>query len=204
MSTPPKTVLHASEEEAEAIRARVRSAEVSGLGERRELAELKHVPGLVALLSDERVSGPIYDLPRPITTESVARWVAERQAEHLAGEGLLVVTLDEHGGVSGYSHIAVWPERSSAEIAGAIRADLQSKGQGGSGMQKSFAWIFETLGVRLMCLTAALDNVRSQKGIDAAGFRRMGQRDVVKPDGTIRPSVYWELTREEWEKLHRL
>lgn len=204
MSTPPKTVLHASEAEAEAIRERVRGADPAGLGPNREIAEMKHVPGLVALLSDPQVSGPIYDLPRPITPESVTRWVAERQAERLAGEGVLVVTLDEAGEVSGYSHIAVWPERSSAEIAGAIRADLQGKGQGGSGMQKSFAWIFETLGVRLMCLTAALDNVRSQKGIDAAGFRRMGERQVVRPDGTTRDSVYWELTREEWEKLHRL
>ena len=204
MSTPPKTVLIASEEEAEAIRERVRSADPAGLGPNREIAEMKHVPGLAALLSDPRVSGPIYDLPRPITPESVTRWVAERQAERLAGEGVLVVTLDAAGEVSGYSHIAVWPERSSAEIAGAIRADLQGQGQGGSGMQKSFAWIFETLGVRLMCLTAALDNVRSQKGIDAAGFRRMGEREVVRRDGTTRNSVYWELTREEWEKLHRL
>lgn len=204
MSTPPKTVLTASDEEAEAIRERVREADLSGLGGRRELAQMRHVPGLVELLSDERVSGPIYDLPKPITTESVTRWVAERQAEHLAGDGLLIVTLDEAGKVSGYSHVAVWPERSSAELAGAIRADLQGRGQGGSGMQQSFAWIFETLGVRLMCLTAALDNVRSQKGIDAAGFRRMGEREVVRPDGTTRNSVYWELTREEWERLHRL
>jgi RimJ/RimL family protein N-acetyltransferase len=130
--------------------------------------------------------------------------VAENQARRLAGEALLMVTLDDQGQVSGYSHIQVWPERSSAELAGAIRADLQSQGQGGRGMAHTFGWIFETLGVRLMCLTAALDNVRSQKGIDAAGFRRMGQRDAVRPDGTLRPSVYWEMTRDEWRQRHRL
>lgn len=204
MSTPPKTVIHASEAEAEAIRDAVRNADPKTLGPGRALAEMKHVPGLVELLADERVSGPIYDLPRPITTESVTRWVAERQAERLAGEGLLIVTLDEQGKVAGYSHIAVWPERSAAEIAGAIRADLQNKGQGGAGMARSFDWIFETLGVRMMCLTAALDNVRSQKGIDAAGFRRMGEREVVRPDGTTRASVYWEMTKDEWVKRHRL
>ncbi|MDB5441876.1 MAG: hypothetical protein JWP86_2766 [Phenylobacterium sp.] len=204
MSNPPKTVLHATEEEAEAIREAVRSADPKSLGPGRALADLSHVPGLVELLADEEVSGPIYDLPRPITPESVTRWVAERQAERLAGEGLLFVTLDARGKVAGYSHIAVWPERSAAELAGAIRADLQGQGQGGVGMARSFAWMFETLGVRLICLTAALDNVRSQKGIDAAGFRRMGEREVVRPDGTVRPSVYWELTREEWVKRHRL
>lgn len=204
MSTPPKTVLHASEEEAAAIRQAVRKADPASLGPGREHAEMKHVPGLVELLSDERVSGPIYDLPKPITTDSVTRWVAERQAERLAGEGLLFVTLDGEGRVSGYSHVTVWPERSAAELAGAIRADLQGHGQGGVGMARSFDWIFETLGVRLMCLTAALDNVRSQKGIDAAGFRRMGEREVTRPDGSKRASVYWEMTKDEWVKRHRL
>jgi RimJ/RimL family protein N-acetyltransferase len=204
MSAPPKTVLQATDEDAEAIREAVRAADPASLGPGRAHAELKHVAGLVELFSDERVSGPIYDLPRPVNAETVTRWVAERQAEHLAGEGLLIVTLDGHGKVSGYSHITVWPERASAELSGAIRADLQNQGQGGRGMAHTFDWIFETLGVRLMCLTAALDNVRSQKGIDAAGFRRMGEREVVRPDGTKRASVYWEMTKDEWVRRHRL
>jgi len=204
VSSPPLTVLRATAEEEAAIRAAVRNADPASLGLGRALAEMKHVPGLLELLQDERVSGPIYDLPRPFTTDSVTRWVAEHQARRLAGEGLLFVTLDEHGKVAGYSDITVWPERSSAELAGAIRADLQNLGQGGRGMAKSFDWIFETLGVRLMCLTAALDNVRSQKGIDAAGFRRMGEREVVRSDGGTRRSVYWEMTKDEWVHRHRL
>lgn len=204
MSAPPKTVLHASDAEANAIREAVRGADVATLGMGRARADLSHVPGLVALLSDERVAAPIYDLPRPITNETVTRWVTEAQAQALAGEGLLLVTLDEAGDVAGYSKITVWPERSSAELGGAIRADLQSRGQGGAGAQHTFGWIFETLGVRLMCLTAALDNLRSAKMIDAAGFRRMGERDAVRPDGTVRRSLYWELTRDEWRRRHRL
>jgi len=204
MSTPPKTVLQVDDEEADAIRDAVRGADPASLGMGRAHAELKHVPGLLELFLDERVSGPIYDLPRPFSLDSVTRWVAERQARHLAGEGLLLVTLDDHGKVAGYSDITVWPERASAELAGAIRADLQNQGQGGRGMAKTFDWIFQTLGVRLMCLTAALDNVRSQKGIDAAGFRRMGERTVTRPDGATRASVYWEMTRDEWVRRHRL
>jgi RimJ/RimL family protein N-acetyltransferase len=204
VSAPPKTVLQASAAEAAAIRDAVRTVEVATLGPGRARAELKHVPGLVTLLTDERVSGPIYDLPRPITEDSVTRWVVENQAQALAGEALLLVSLDPAGEVAGYSRITVWPEHSSAELAGAVRADLQGKGQGASGMAHTFGWIFETLGVRLMCLTAALDNIRSQKGIDAAGFRRMGEREAVRPDGTTRRSVYWELTRDEWRQRHRL
>jgi RimJ/RimL family protein N-acetyltransferase len=204
VSAPPKTVLEVSDEEADTIRDAVRRADPQTLDASRALAEMKHVPGLVELLADERVSGPIYDLPRPITPDSVTRWVAEGQAQRLAGEGLLIVSLDERGKVAGYSHIRVWPERSAAELAGAIRADLQNRGTGSVGMARSFGWIFETLKVRLMCLTAALDNVRSQKGIDAAGFRRLGEREVVKPDGTTRRSVYWEMSADEWRQRHRL
>jgi RimJ/RimL family protein N-acetyltransferase len=204
MSTPPKTVLHATDEEADAIREAVRTADPATLGARRVKADLSHVPGLVKLLADEQVSGPIYDLPRPITTDSVTRWVTEAQAQALAGEGLLIVNLDEGGEVAGYSKITVWPERSSAELAGAMRADLQSQGQGGSGAAHTFGWIFETLGVELIGLTAATDNVRSAKLIEAAGFTPMGEREVTRPDGTKRASLCWEMRRQAWEKRHRL
>jgi RimJ/RimL family protein N-acetyltransferase len=202
MSMPPKTVLEVSAAEAEAIRHAVRTADVASLGEGRARANLHHVAGLVALLSDERVAGPIYDLPRPINTDSVTRWVVESQA--LAGEALLIVTLDAGGEIAGYSRITVWPDRSAAELAGAVRADRQNQGQGGRGMVHSFGWIFETLGVRMMCLTAALDNVRVQKGIDAAGFVQMGERDAVRADGTVRRSIYWEMTRDAWRMRHQL
>jgi RimJ/RimL family protein N-acetyltransferase len=204
MSTPPKTVLRATDEEAAAIREAVRNADPATLGPRRVKADLSHVPALVALLSDEAVSGPIYDLPRPITADSVTRWVAEAQAQALAGEGLLVVNFDEAGEVAGYSKITVWPERSSAELAGAMRADLQNHGEGGAGAAHTFGWIFETLGVELIGLTAAVDNVRSAKLIEAAGFRPMGEREVTRPDGSKRQSLAWEMTREAWERRHRL
>jgi RimJ/RimL family protein N-acetyltransferase len=64
--------------------------------------------------------------------------------------------------------------------------------------------MFEALGLRLIGLTAALDNVRSAKAIDGAGFRRMGEVESTRPDGTVRRSLYWELRREEWVRTHRL
>ena len=70
--------------------------------------------------------------------------------------------------------------------------------EGGAGALRSFGWMFESLGVRLIGLTAALDNVRSARLIDAAGFVRMGERESVRPDGAVRRSLYWEMTREAW------
>ncbi len=198
MSAPPKTVLTATPEEEAAIRAAVRVA--AG----HMVAGAEHVEGLLDLLSDPRVSDPIYDLPRPFTRETVAKWVADSEALRQEGRCVLAVNLDEDGRVAGYSRYTVWPERSSAELAGARRADLQNTGGGRMGVARSIAWMFETLGVRLIGLTAALDNVRSAKSIEAAGFRRMGEVESVRPDGATRRSLYWELSREEWVKFHRL
>ena len=198
MSAPPKTVLTATPEEEAAIRAAVRAA--PGL----LVAGPEHVDGLLALLADPKVSEPIYDLPRPITRETVAHWVEESRALQQEGRCVLAVSLDAAGQVAGYSRFTIWPERASGEVAGAKRADLQNSGTGRQGVAHSVVWMFEALHLRLIGLTAALDNVRSAKAIDGAGFRRMGEVESVRPDGTIRRSLYWELTRDEWRLRHRL
>jgi RimJ/RimL family protein N-acetyltransferase len=198
VSAPPKTVLTATPQEEAAIRAAVRAAKDH------VVAGPEHVDGLVALLADPRVSDPIYDLPRPINAENVACWVAESEALRQEGRCILSVNFDEAGVLAGYSRFTVWPERSSAELAGARRADLQNSGAGRQGVARSIAWMFEVLGVRLIGLTAALDNIRSAKAIDGAGFTRMGEVESVRPDGTIRRSLYWELTRNEWRRMHRM
>ncbi|TJY56231.1 GNAT family N-acetyltransferase [Sinimarinibacterium sp. CAU 1509] len=200
MSAAPKTVLDVSPEEAAAIRAAVRAADLSQLGQGYVLASPAHVAGLVDLLSDPAVSDPIYDLPRPLTAGNIATLVEEARCAREVGEGLLVVLVDTAGRIASYSRFTVWPERSAAEIVGAYRADLQSVGVGKTGAARSFGWMFESLGVRLIGVTAALDNVRSAGVIEAAGFRPMGERDSVRPDGSVRRSLYWEGTREAWRQ----
>lgn len=201
MSAPPKTELQVSAAEAEAIRAAVRQADpdwAGGSAGGRRLATEADIQPLADLLSDPAVSGPVYDLPRPITSESVAAWVRACEAARQRGEALLLVTRDDAGQVSGYSKITVWPDRSAAELAGAIRADRQGSGQGGAGAFRTIDWMFDALGVRLVCLTAAIDNIRSARLIEAMGFVRMGDREAVADDGAVRPSLYWEMTREAW------
>lgn len=198
MSAPPKTVLTASPEEAAAIRAAVRTPDLSVFGGLAVIATPDHAPALTDLLADPAVSDPIYGLPRPITVESIRAWIVDAEDLRRRGEALLLVTLDDQGGVAGYSRFSVWPERASAEIAGARRADLQGGGGGTSGAARSFDWMFESLGARLIGVTAARDNIRSARVIEAAGFSPMGERDSLRPDGTLRPSFYWEMTRQAW------
>jgi len=198
VSAPPDTVLDVPADEAEAIRAAVLAADLSTLGPGRSLAGPADAADLLAFLLDPEVSDALYDLPRPFTHESVGRWIAESEALRQEGRRLLVLTRDETGVIVGYSCVSVWPDRSAAELAGALARSRQSGGQGGAGAFHTFGWIFRALGVRMMCLTAALDNVRSAKLIDAAGFVRMGTREALRPDGTTRTSIYWEVTAEQW------
>ena len=198
MSAPPKTVLTASAEEERAIREAVRTAEPATLGPGRALANEAHIAGVLDLFNDPAVSDPIYDLPRPFTEASVAGWIADAERQRQSGDGLLILTVSPTGLVMGYSKISVWPGRASAELGGAIRTSLQNAGAGGSGAAHTIGWIFTMLKVRLIGLTAALDNIRSAKLIDRIGFRRMGERESTRPDGTVRRSLYWEMTAEEW------
>ncbi len=200
MSAPPDTVLEVPAEEAAAIRAAVLSADLATLGPGRSLATPADTADLLAFLSDPAVSDAIYDLPRPFSPDSVGRWIAESEALRQEGRRLLILTRDETETIVGYSCVSVWPDRSAAELAGALARSRQSGGQGGAGALHTFGWIFDTLGVRMMCLTAALDNVRSAKLIDAAGFVRMGTREAVRPDGTTRTSHYWEVTADQWRE----
>ena len=184
---------------AAAIRGAVRGA--AQMGESR-LARPEDAAGLHALLSDRLVHAPIYSLPRPLTEASVAAFIAAHLVERERGEGLLFVRAGEGGQVMGYSDVQVWPDWAAGELGGALHPSLHGKGAGGRGAAASFAWMFEALGLDLLCETAALTNVATQRMLDGLGFRRMGQTVSVRPDGTTRESLVWEMTRAEWTARH--
>jgi RimJ/RimL family protein N-acetyltransferase len=201
LAAAPKTVLHASAVEEAAIRDAVRNADPAGLGPGRAIAREGDAEAVLDLLTDPAVSEPIYALPKPLTTASVLGWIQDCETARQRGEGLLILSRIAGGPVVGYSKSTVWPERSSAELGGALRASLQNAGAGGSGAALTIGWMFATLRIRLICLTAAVDNLRSARLIDRMGFKRMGERDVVRPDGTVRHSIYWELSADDWAAL---
>jgi RimJ/RimL family protein N-acetyltransferase len=195
----PLTRNAASPGEAEAIRAAVSVQTVMGDS---RLAELADAPGLFALLSDPLVHAPIYTLPRPLTEASVEAFIAGHLEERAAGEGLLFVRAGEGGQVMGYSDVQVWPQWRAGELGGALHPSLHGKGAGGRGAAASFAWMFEALGLDLICETAALTNVPTQRMLDGLGFLRMGETLSTRPDGTTRASLVWEITRAEWAARH--
>ncbi|MBD3770427.1 MAG: GNAT family N-acetyltransferase [Rhodobacterales bacterium] len=191
----PITRRPASPEQVERIRAAVHGA--GQLGDSR-LARPEDAPGLYALFSEPKVNAPIYSLPRPLTVENVRAFIEDHIAQRERGEGLLFVRDSGDGQIMGYSDIQVWPEWAAGEIAGGLHPSLHSKGTGTQGAAQTFTWMFEALYLDLLCETASLQNVITQRMLDGMDFRRMGQVTSTRPDGTTRESLVWEMTREEW------
>lgn len=198
MAEPPNTVLDASAEEAEAIRGAVRGANrvVTPYGTYLP-AQSGDVDALFVLLSDARVSAPLYSIPKPVTRRWVLDWIKMHELERARGEGILLLARNDSD-IAGFADAQIWPELSAAELGGGIRADLQSTSLGGRGAAAIFDWLFRGVGVRLLAMTNALDNVRTAKLLAALGFRRGADRSCRTPDGGARLSMYWELLREDW------
>lgn len=199
MTKLPLTRIPAPRGKADAIRSAVRAVSFPEESPRR-LARHEDAPAFFELIADPRVSAPIYTLPKPPTLEGAAAFIARHIDEHAKGEGLLIFDLDSGGRVAGYHDIQFWPEWSACELGGAIRPDRQGGGTGTKGAAMAFSWLFDAIGVDLICETAALDNFRTRKLLERLGFRLIGEIESELPGGGVRPSLYFELTRDEWAR----
>jgi len=112
-----------------------------------------------------------------------------------------MISVDDRGEAHGYHDFQFWPQWSACELGGAIRADRQSAGQGSTGAMAAFNWLFEVIGVDLICETAALDNVRTARLLERIGFSYKGEIESKLPGGGLRPSRYWELGKADWREF---
>lgn len=192
-----------SDERASDIRRRVREARTLGdAPDASRLARLEDAPALHVLLSDPAVHAPIYTLPRPLTEASVREFIQSHLDQQEAGTGILFVRAAEDGRIMGYSDVQVWPNWAAGELGGALHPSEHNKGQGTRGAVASFNWMFESLDLDLLCETASLENVPTQRMLDGMGFERKGEVESHRPDGTTRRSLVWEMTRECWRAKH--
>ena len=201
MSGIPITRRIAPTEKQAAIRSAVtNSSGFRGFAGASVPARAEHAPAFYRLIADPQVHEPIYTLPKPVTPESAAAFIDRHNTERERGEGLLLISFDEAGEASGYQDVQVWPQWAAAELGGAIRPDLQGKGAGGAGAAAAFAWLFDDIGVDLICETAALDNIRTHRLLERIGFERRGEIESALPGGGVRASLAFELSRDQWMK----
>lgn len=162
------------------------------------LATLEDAAIFHEFLNDPDIHAPIYTLPRPLTVETVREFIVDHQRQRKQGTGLLFLNFDKQGQIGGYSDICIWPHWAAGELGGAVHPDRQGKRRGIEGARRSFGWMFDVLGLELICETASLENHRTAHLLDGLGFLRMGKIISKRADGSTRPSLVWEMTRDEW------
>ncbi|SEA31755.1 GNAT family N-acetyltransferase [Microbulbifer marinus] len=196
MTEIPLTRVIASKEKQLQIRNSVSNAvNIPGVA---HIASEKDVDALTSLLDNPEISKPIYTLPQQINRNTISAFINKHIEDRALGEGLLMVSTDESGVASAYYDIQFWPQWAACELGGAIRGDRQGAGQGSDGAIAAFSWLFETIGVDLICETAALDNTRTAHLLERIGFTYMGEIESQLADGGVRPSHYWELSKANW------
>jgi len=166
------------------------------------VATQEDTEALYRFLAAPEIHAPIYNLPRPLTLESVASMIARNLAAQKAGEGMLFLRFDEAGEVLGYSEFEIWPEWGAGDLGGALRQDVQGQRAGIDGAKRTFEWMFEGLRLELIVATGALDNVRTARLLDRLGFKRLGEITSTRADGSSRQSLVWEVTRAAWRRAH--
>ena len=167
------------------------------------LATLDDTDALYRFLSDPAIHGPIYNLPIPLTPETVSGFIKRNQDAQSRGEGMLFLRFDAVGEVIGYSEFGIWPEWGAGDLGGAIRADHQGHRVGVQSAIQTFTWMFKSLRLELLVATGALDNIRTARLLDGIGFVRKGEITSRRPDGVSRQSLVWEVTRQAWQAQHQ-
>ncbi len=200
MADIPKTRTYVSSEEAERLRAFVRQAELmNGRIAGARVARPEDAAALAGLLAHETIGPRIYTMPNPINAETMAPFIKDHLLQRARGDGILFVSFNGQGEATAYFDVELWPQWSIAKFGGAVKAERQGRGFGGACGLAAVEWCFDQLGVARICETTARDNDRSIRLLSRLGFIQHGEVVAIKPDGSTRPSLYWELEREAWD-----
>lgn len=199
MAEIPKTRTCVLVEEAERLRDFTRNAELmNGRIAGARLARREDAEALAGLLSDPSIGPRIYTMPSVIDADSMSAFIEDHLLQRARGEGILFVSFNAEGAATAYFDVELWPQWGAAKFGGAVRATRQGRGFGGACGLAAVEWCFDQLGVARICETTALDNDRSIRLLSRLGFIQMGEVVAFRPDGTPRPSLYWELERSRW------
>jgi len=200
----PVTRTPVSAERARAIRSAVQAA--SSMATDNEVSRLATTDDAAVFydfLKDPEVHAPIYTLPTVLTLASVTAFIQRYSDARDAGTGLLFFNFNRDGALGGYTDVTVWPDWAAGELGGAVHPNRQGQRKGIAGARLGFSWMFDALDLDVICETAALDNIRTARLLDTLGFRRMGQTLSSYDDGRTRPSLVWEVTKDEWRAMDK-
>ncbi len=205
MADIPKSRLAVAEKEVERLRNFVRQAELmKGRISGARVARREDAEALAGLLRHESIDPRIYTMPNPINAETIKTFIDDHLMQRARGDGILFASFNADGEATAYFDVEVWPQWSVVKFGGAVKAERQGRGFGGACGLAAVEWCFDQLGAERICETTARDNDRSIRLLSRLGFTQMGEVTSVRPDGTTRPSLYWEMAREDWNAARAL
>ncbi len=195
----PFTRVQATETQARRLRAHIQQTEeIRGWIPDVRVARLSDAPVLTRLFQDPGVGPWIYTMPRPLNEETVRAFILRHLHEREEGDGVLFIAFDADGEAAAYFDVELWAQWGACKFGGAVKPLRQGKGYGGATTLAAVDWCFSQLGVERICETTGLDNHRSIRLLERIGFVQVAQTVSLRPDGTGRPSLVWELERSSW------
>jgi RimJ/RimL family protein N-acetyltransferase len=169
---------------------------------RLEPLSLAHVPDLALVGRDENIWR--YMLYGNIQTqEQMQAWVTNMLDRQKRGSDLpfAVIHLESGRAIGATRYLSIQPEHRGLEIGGTWYAiDYQRTAVNTECKYLLLKHAFEGLGCIRVQLKTDVLNERSQRAIERLGAVKEGvlRNHMIRPDGTIRDSVYYSILDREW------
>lgn len=174
---------------------------LEGVRVRLEPLTREHLAGLEKVVFDERIWR--YMLTRVETRKNLEAWVeAALKAREAGTQAPWVTVLKADGRVIGSTRfIDLDSQHKTVEIGHTwIAPELHAAGVNPEAKLLQLAYAFETLGLNRVALKTHHENLQSQAAIKKLGAVYEGtfRNHYVMPDGSLRHSVWFSITKEEW------
>jgi N-acetyltransferase len=172
-------------------------------GERVRLEPLArhHLDDLEQVAFDEALWR--YTLARPIDRAGLEAWLDAALANADAGTEVPFATVDRASGraIGSTRFLAIVPEHRRAEIGWTwVATSWQRTGANREAKRLQLEHAFETLGANRIEFKTDSLNEKSRTALAALGatFEGIFRNHMIMPDGRLRHSAYFSVTREDW------
>ncbi|MDE1178426.1 MAG: GNAT family protein [Edaphobacter sp.] len=164
----------------------------------------EHLPALEKIAFDDRIWR--YMLTRVTNSEDLERWLASALKSAEAGTQLPWVTVRTSDGrvIGSTRFIDLDLHNKTVEIGHTwITPELHQAGINPEAKLLQLQYAFDTLGLNRVAFKTHHENLQSQAAIKKLGAVYEGtfRNHYVMPDGSLRHSVWFSITKEDWPQV---
>ena len=180
---------------------------------RLEPLTLAHLPILEALALDSEANEQIwrYMLSKPKTPQDLRAWAEAALKAEEAGSSMPWVTVLKASGsrtldkvVGSTRYLELDMTHKTVEVGHTwLHPAFHGTGANAEAKFMQLRYAFETLGLNRVALKTHHENLQSQAAMRKLGAKYEGtfRNHYIMPDGSLRHSVWFAITREDWPKV---